>query len=242
MRLVPSSDGPVIRLGGLGPSVGAAVSLLAAGVLLSVLAASLFGVRVWPGPSDRGQVPSLRLPAAATPAPARRVAVSAPEAEATVTSRPRRTDSRRTVAPRSRRSVGGGRELEAPSARVAPRIGSRPVTEPTAVAPRTSKTVDPATGSAPGPAATTAPGPAATAAPAPPTTPVVTPAPTAAAPSATPGAVERTVSAARQVVAPVTTVLPPPVATPVDAVLNTVQETAKTVDQTLGGLGLQHKP
>ena len=54
--------------------------------------------------------------------------------------------------------------------------------------------------------------------------------------------VEKTVSSVRQVVAPVTTVLPPPVATPVDAVLNTVQDTAKTVDQTLDGLGLKHKP
>ena len=34
------------RLGGLGPSVGAAASLLAAGALLSLLVASLFGVRV----------------------------------------------------------------------------------------------------------------------------------------------------------------------------------------------------
>ena len=62
MRLVPSS-GQAVRLGGLGPSLGAGVSLLAAGVTLSLFVASLFGVRVWSSPSDRGGTESLPLPA-----------------------------------------------------------------------------------------------------------------------------------------------------------------------------------
>ena len=48
MRLVP-------RLGGLGPSVGAGASLLAAGVTLSLLVASLFGAQVWPSSPDHGE-------------------------------------------------------------------------------------------------------------------------------------------------------------------------------------------
>src|SRR5690349_15110996 len=83
------------RLGGLGPSVGAAASLLAAGVAISLLVASLFGVRVWPSPSDHGDAGSVQLAPTAVPAvavadrepePARpRVAAARPVATATAT-------------------------------------------------------------------------------------------------------------------------------------------------------------
>ena len=60
-------QGNAVRLGGLGPSAGAAVSLVGAVVALWLLAASLLGVRVWPGAPD-GESGTLRLPASpATP-------------------------------------------------------------------------------------------------------------------------------------------------------------------------------
>src|SRR3954451_14995 len=70
MRLVPSSEsGQAVRLGGVVPSLGAAASLAAAAVALSLLIASVFGARVWPGgPSDGPGSGSLRLPAGSGPA------------------------------------------------------------------------------------------------------------------------------------------------------------------------------
>ena len=41
-----------MRLGGLGPSLGAAASLVAAGVVLVLFVAGLLGAPVWPGASD----------------------------------------------------------------------------------------------------------------------------------------------------------------------------------------------
>jgi hypothetical protein len=53
--------------------------------------------------------------------------------------------------------------------------------------------------------------------------------------------VEKTVAAVREVVDPVVAALPSPVASPVAGVLDQVQRTAGTVDQTLNGV-LKHKP
>src|SRR5215207_1385867 len=64
MRLVPSSRSEqAVRLGGLGPSLGAAASLVASGVALSLLIATLFGAPVWPGASDGDHGDALNLPA-----------------------------------------------------------------------------------------------------------------------------------------------------------------------------------
>jgi hypothetical protein len=227
MRLVPSNGSA--SLGGLGPSLGAAASLLAAGVTLSLLVASLFGVRLLPSLSDRGEAGSVRLSPAATPAA--RVAVREPE------DRPRaaavvRVESVATASPRraARRERPG--TVTAPRSRVAPRTN---VPAPVATqAPAATRRAE----SAPAAVATPAPE---TKRPAPEPTapPAATPVPTTAPPA---GPVEKTVETVRETVKPVLTVVPPPVASPVQAVLDQVQATGRTVDETLRGLGLQHKP
>src|SRR3954471_23369969 len=63
-----TGQGQAIRLAGLGPSAGAAVSLVGAGIALWIFAASLLGVPVWPG-GPGGDSGTLRLPASPVPAP-----------------------------------------------------------------------------------------------------------------------------------------------------------------------------
>src|SRR4051794_18281664 len=111
MRFMRSSGR--VRLGGLGPSIGAAASLLAAGVTLSLLVASLFGVRVWTSPSDRGEAGSVRLPAVEA-APAVAVAIRAP------VQRPRAAapvrEVRRSAPARAARRPRAARPVPAPRA------------------------------------------------------------------------------------------------------------------------------
>ena len=55
--------GKRVRLGGLGPSLGAAASLVAAGVALVLVVAGMLGAPVWPGASDaQGEELTLAAP------------------------------------------------------------------------------------------------------------------------------------------------------------------------------------
>jgi hypothetical protein len=222
-----------MRFRGLVPSVGAAASLVAAGAALSLLVASVFGVRVWPSGSDPAESGSVRH--APTVVPAVRIANREPEqARPRVAERagraPARTAERRRNADRSprKRSVA----VPAPRARIAPRTRTRPsAPAPAGTAPRSEPDAPAAAVSPPVPEVRheTTPQPVATQPPA------VTPAPTAAA---TQGPVEKTVATVREtVVDPVVNALPTPVASPVTGVLDQVQRTAATVD----GL-LKHEP
>ena len=215
-----------VRLGGLGPSLGAAASLVAAGVALALLVAGLLGAPVWPGASDaQGEELTLAAP------PVSDVAVPEPVGGTDFVDRARRgaraRDARppaHAVAPHgaapARAAACGSRAGDAHDAGRAEHAGGE------RVAPRR---------------ATAAGGPTAVAAAA------------ARRPRRSrnrrrrrlsPEPVEQTVSAVREAAAPVTDALPAPVATVVDQVLDTVQQTAATVDQTLDpvtGL-LQRKP
>src|SRR4051794_11385538 len=123
MRLVPTSGSG--QLSGLAPSVGAAASLLAAGVTLSLLVASLLGVRVWSSPSDRGEAGSVRLPS--TPARTAPAVVRAPEDRPrTAGVRPHQASTPAAAAPRRSAPRKRERSLPAPRVQVAPRTSAPP--------------------------------------------------------------------------------------------------------------------
>jgi hypothetical protein len=210
------------QVGGLAPSAGAAVSLVGAGVALWLLAASLLGVRVWPGGpgggsgtlrlpaspkvaapparaakpvSFRAGTPTTALPAAALAADRRRVAHRSPAT-------PHRTD----------RGPAKGVTRSAP----APATSSpAPAATPVSSGGGTSGSVP----SSPTPAPSGGGGGGGTDTPQP--------------PAATPGALQQTVQTVRRTAAPVTNALPAPVQTPVNSTVGVVEQTAATVDQTL---------
>jgi hypothetical protein len=199
------------RRGGIGPSAGAAASLVGAAIALSLLGAALLGARFWPGGpgSDSGRLTLPAAPSAAHRATsahrvARRVVVlpAAASTPARHAARPhRRAHHPHTPAP-VRRSAP-------------PAVSARPA--PAAPAPAAS-----------------APAPAAASSPARDTSPAAapTPAPTSS-PVATHGAVQQTVATVRHAAAPVADALPPAVQPAVQAAGDALQQTAATVDQAL---------
>ena len=225
-----------IRLGGIGPSLGAAASLVAAGVVIALVVAGLLGAPVWPGASD-AQGDELTLPAP----PVAKVAVPEPAGGADFAEvRSEATPARSTAAddrPRARTRRRGEPRRGAPR-----KAAPAPAAPDTASTPATSGSSESSAGgggssgggnSGGGGGSTPTPAPTSTPAPAP----------------AQPGAVQQTVAAVREVAEPVTDALPAPVATVVEQVLDTVEQTAATVDQTLkpvtdvtDALGLKRKP
>src|SRR5262245_12862887 len=93
-----------MRRGGLWPSMGAGASLVAAGVVVQLLVAGVFGARVWPDPPGAGEHGSVTLPAADTPpgkAVAARPSESPPRMAAATAAAP--ATERRTTRTRSPR-------------------------------------------------------------------------------------------------------------------------------------------
>ena len=225
--------GKRVRLGGLGPSLGAAASLVAAGVVLVLVVAGLLGAPVWPGASDaQGEELTLATPPVSDVAVPEPVGGTdfAPERSA-VAAEPTRASGERPRRPSRRTAPRRRTPRPATPAPATPTSPAAPSAPTTSEAPRES------TGGGGGRAGGGEDGGGGGG-----SAPTPKPEPTAA--PAQPGPVQQTVSAVREVAAPVTEALPAPVATVVNEVLDTVEQTAATVDQTLDpvtGL-LQRKP
>jgi hypothetical protein len=239
MRLTPSGSGNGVRLGGLGPSLGAAASLLAAGIVLSVLIAALLGASVWPDAPGRAEADTVTLPAAqppraAAPVPDDRAGGSSPvtgtPAPAATAARPDRPRPRARTRPAPRRTAPRPTAPAPPAATPAPVSAADPAPAATATAPQAD--TDRAERPRPTPTPIRGGGGG-----------------NGEPPPQQPGAVEQTVTVVREAAKPVTTALPAPVQEPVEQVLDSVQETAAGLDQTLkpvndltGALGGDRRP
>jgi hypothetical protein len=208
-----TGQGQAIRLAGLGPSAGAAVSLVGAGIALWILAASLLGVPVWPG-GPGGDSGTLHLPA--NPASAPHVRPAEPVTpRGSTTAVPAAAAVPRPVAqPQHRRAAAPHRTAHGPAKGV-PRTATGPAPPAPAPGPSASARTSTPSGGGGGSTGGGSENPL---------------------PAATRGAAERTVGTVRQTVAPVTNVLPAPVQTPVAAAGDAVQQTAGTVDQAVDGV------
>jgi hypothetical protein len=200
-----------LRARGLAPSLGACGSLVVAAVCCLLLASALITFRGWPG---RGEAPgggTIALTAPAGKAAGRSGAGPSAPAAATVAAP---AAARRLASRPARRRAGTRR---APADRPPAPAGTKSPAAP-----------------APAPAAPAAPAAGAPAAdPAPVAGKPAVPLPDLPLPAPPSGAVEQTIATVRpRVEAP----LPPAVRQPVVPVLDTVQETGRTVDGVSGAL------
>jgi hypothetical protein len=139
-----TGQGQAIRLSGLGPSAGAAVSLVGAGVALWLLAASLLGVRVWPG-GPGGDSGSLRLPASPVSAPHARPAEPVTVRGAATAVPAVAVDPRPVVQPRRRHAAAPHRTAHGPAKGV-PRTPTAPAPAATSAPAAGSQASAPSSG------------------------------------------------------------------------------------------------